>query len=78
MAAPKVLFVGSECYPFIKTGGLADVMGALPKALVADGVDVRVIIPKYSVLPQEYKDRMTHVCDFWMDMGGIGLSLIHI
>lgn len=78
MAAPKVLFVGSECYPFIKTGGLADVMGALPKALVADGVDVRVIIPKYNVLPQEYKDRMTHVCDFWMDMGGIGNHFVGV
>ena len=42
----KVLFAGSECYPFVKTGGLADVMGALPKALKADGIDVRVILPK--------------------------------
>ena len=62
--ATKVLFVGSECYPFIKTGGLADVMGALPKALAADGIDARVIIPKYGCLPQQYKDMMHHVCDF--------------
>jgi starch synthase len=74
----RVLFVGSECYPFIKTGGLADVMGALPKALVADGWDARVIIPKYGCLPQKYKDQMVHVCDFWMDLGGIGNHFVGV
>lgn len=78
MADSKVLFVGSECYPFIKTGGLADVMGALPKALAADGYDVRVMIPKYGCLPQQYKDRMQHVCDFWMDLGGTGNHFVGV
>ena len=44
----KILFVASEAVPFIKTGGLADVMGALPKELAAKGMDVRLVIPKYS------------------------------
>ena len=46
----KVLFVGSECFPFAKTGGLGDVMSALPKALAAEGVDVRVMMPKYACI----------------------------
>lgn len=78
MAGKKVLFVGSECYPFIKTGGLADVMGALPKALAGDGYDVRVIIPKYGCLPQQYKDKMSHVCDFWMDLGCTGNHFVGV
>lgn len=78
MADTKILFVGSECYPFIKTGGLADVMYALPKALVADGYDARVIMPKYGCLPQQYKDKMTHVCDFWMDLGVTGYHFVGI
>lgn len=57
----KVLYVASEAVPFIKTGGLADVAGSLPKELVKMGVDARVILPKYSKIPQEYKDKMTHV-----------------
>lgn len=55
----KVLLVGSECAPFAKTGGLADVLGALPKALHQNGVDVRVIIPYYKQIKDknlaEYK-----------------------
>ena len=52
MAAPlKVLFVASECAPFAKTGGLADVVGALPKALRALGIDVRVVMPLYAGMP---------------------------
>jgi starch synthase len=47
----KVLFVGSECAPFAKTGGLADVVGALPKALRADGIDARVVMPLYRGIP---------------------------
>ena len=43
----RVLFVASECVPLVKTGGLADVAGALPKALTAKGVDVRVLLPGY-------------------------------
>ena len=49
----NVLFAASEAYPFMKTGGLGDVAGSLPKALQNDGVEVRVIIPKYRDIPQE-------------------------
>ncbi len=65
----KVLFAGSECYPFVKTGGLADVMGALPKALKAQGIDVRVILPKYGCIPEEYKSRMEYITHFYMHLG---------
>lgn len=57
----KILFVASEAAPFIKTGGLADVMGALPKALAAAGADVRVVIPKYSLLKEADKRAMKTV-----------------
>ena len=57
----KVLFVASEATPFIKTGGLADVMGALPKALAAKGMDVRLVIPKYSLIKEDWKARMKTV-----------------
>lgn len=57
----KVLFVASEATPFIKTGGLADVMGALPKALAAKGMDVRLVIPKYSLIKEDWKARMKPV-----------------
>lgn len=61
-AAPlKVLFVASEAVPFIKTGGLADVMGALPRELAAKGLDVRLVIPKYSKIGQEWKNQMKEV-----------------
>ena len=46
----KIAFVGSECYPFVKTGGLGDVMYALPRALVSEGCEVRVIIPLYACI----------------------------
>lgn len=59
----KILFVASEATPFIKTGGLADVAGALPKALAQLGVDVRVMIPKYSGIAEEIRNGMTHVYD---------------
>ena len=57
----KVLFVASEAVPFIKTGGLADVAGSLPKSLVAEGVDIRVILPKYGSIPAKWTEKMTHV-----------------
>ena len=57
----KVLYVASEAVPFIKTGGLADVAGSLPKELAKMGVDARVILPKYSKIADEYKAKMTHV-----------------
>ena len=59
----KVLYVAAEAVPFAKTGGLADVAGALPKALKEDGVDVRVIMPKFGKIPEEYRDKMEHVYD---------------
>lgn len=59
----KVLYVASEAVPFIKTGGLADVAGSLPKALVAEGVDARVVLPKYGSIPGKYKEQMEHVAD---------------
>lgn len=60
----KVLFCTSECVPFVKTGGLADVAGALPIALAKQGHDVRVILPKYRVIDPYWKNRMEHVCHF--------------
>lgn len=54
----KVLFVASEAVPFVKTGGLADVAGSLPKELKAQGVDIRMVMPKYNNIPEEYKSEM--------------------
>ena len=59
----KVLYVAAEAVPFCKTGGLADVAGSLPKALKADGVDVRVIMPKFGKIDDEYRLKMEHVYD---------------
>ena len=60
----KVLFCASECVPFVKTGGLADVAGALPVALAREGHDVRVILPKYRVIDAYWRSRMEHVSHF--------------
>lgn len=60
----KVLFCASECVPFVKTGGLADVAGALPVALGQEGADIRVILPKYRVIDEYWRSRMEHVCSF--------------
>ncbi len=65
----KILFVASECVPFIKTGGLADVVGALPKKLDQKQYDVRVILPNYTCIPKEYRDKFEYVSHFYMDMG---------
>ncbi len=59
----KVLYVAAEAVPFAKTGGLADVAGSLPKALVEAGADVRVILPKYGKIPEEYRSQMRHIYD---------------
>lgn len=61
----KILFVASEAYPFVKIGGLADVAFALPKALRKLGVDVRVMIPKYSNISSNYKTKMIHINHFY-------------
>ncbi|MBQ6703832.1 MAG: glycogen/starch synthase, partial [Clostridia bacterium] len=65
----KVLFVASECAPFVKTGGLADVVGALPAVLKKKGVDVRVMLPLYSAIGQQYRSQMTYVTNFYVPMG---------
>ena len=54
----KVLFAASECVPFVKTGGLADVVGALPKRLRDQGVDVRVMLPMYSAIEPKWREQM--------------------
>ena len=66
----NILFVASECVPFIKTGGLADVVGALPKALDREQFDVRVIIPNYMAIPERYRNDFEYVSHFYMDLGG--------
>ncbi len=65
----KLLFAVSEAVPFVKTGGLADVAGALPAALAKLGVDSRVILPKYRDIAPKWKARMEHVTDFSVAMG---------
>ena len=64
----NILFVASECVPFIKTGGLADVVGSLPKCFQKEYYDVRVIIPKYTMIPDKYKDQMQYITNFYMDL----------
>ena len=66
----KILFAASEAVPFIKTGGLADVVGSLPKCFDKDYFDVRVMIPKYLCIKQEWRDRMQYVDHFYMDYLG--------
>ena len=65
----KVLFCASECVPFVKTGGLADVVGSLPKELLKQGCDVRVVIPKYRVIDWSYIVSMEHICHFQLPFG---------
>ena len=70
----SVAFIGSECYPFVKTGGLGDVMYALPKALIKQNCDVRVIIPRYKCIPWEYQEKMVYRGEFMMDLCADGRS----
>ncbi len=63
----KILFVASEGVPFIKTGGLADVVGSLPKCIDRNYYDVRVILPKYTCMKQEMKDKLSYITHFYMD-----------
>lgn len=63
------MFVASEAVPFIKTGGLADVVGALPKCFDKEYFDVRVIIPKYQCMKEEFKNQLQYVAHFYMDIG---------
>jgi len=63
----NILFVASESVPFIKTGGLADVVGSLPKSLNKEKYDIRVFIPKYCCMKQVMKDKLTYTTNFYMD-----------
>ena len=65
----KILFAASECVPFIKTGGLADVVGALPKEFDKEEWDVRVVIPNYRTIPDEYRNNFEYVTHFYMGVG---------
>lgn len=64
-----VLYAAFEAVPFLKTGGLGDVAGTLPPALKEAGCDIRVILPKFSAIPEEYKARMRHVAHFYVPVG---------
>ena len=68
----SVAFIGSECHPFVKTGGLGDVMYALPRELARLNCDVRVLLPRYACIPQEYQNRMVYRGEFYMDLGRTG------
>ncbi len=65
----KILFTASECVPFVKTGGLADVVGALGPVLAGQGHDVRVILPLYSAIAQKWQDQMEYLLDFEVQLG---------
>lgn len=64
-----IAFASAEAAPFVKTGGLGDVAGSLPHALKAAGADVVVFVPRYDTIAQEYKDRVEHLCDFYVPLG---------
>lgn len=66
----NILFVSSECVPFIKTGGLADVVGSLPKCFDKKEYDVRVFLPKYACMKDQFKNMLTYVTHFYMDFAG--------
>ena len=70
----SVAFIGSECHPFVKTGGLGDVMYALPRELVKQNCDVRVIMPRYACIPQKYQEKMVYRGEFYIDLGETGRS----
>lgn len=65
----NILFAASECVPFIKTGGLADVVGTLPKMFNKEEFDVRVIIPNYTCIPDKYRNSFKYVTHFYMELG---------
>ncbi len=65
----QIVFASAECAPFVKTGGLGDVAGSLPTALVRAGAEVIVMVPKYATIKDEYKAQMEHFSDFYVSLG---------
>ena len=65
----KILYAASECVPFVKTGGLADVVGALPKEFFKEDWDIRVVMPNYTCIPPQYRDHFEYVTSFNLGMG---------
>ena len=65
----QIVFASAECAPFVKTGGLGDVAGSLPAALVRAGAEVIVMVPKYATIKDEYKAQMEHFSDFYLSLG---------
>lgn len=65
----QIVFASAECAPFVKTGGLGDVAGSLPTALVRAGAEVIVMVPKYATIKDEYKAQMEHFADFYVSLG---------
>ena len=65
----QIVFASAECAPFVKTGGLGDVAGSLPAALVRAGAEVIVMVPKYATIKDEYKAQMQHFSDFYVSLG---------
>ena len=65
----QIVFASAECAPFVKTGGLGDVAGSLPAALVRAGAEVIVMVPKYATIKDEYKSQMEHFSDFYVSLG---------
>lgn len=65
----QIVFASAECAPFVKTGGLGDVAGSLPAALVRAGAEVIVMVPKYATIKDEYKSQMKHFSDFYVSLG---------
>ena len=73
----KILFAASECVPFIKTGGLADVCGALPKEFDKDEWDVRVVLPNYECIPDKYRKDFKYVTHYYTNQGSVNNS-VHV
>ncbi len=71
----SIAFIGSECHPFVKTGGLGDVMYALPRVLAQQNCDVRVILPRYTCIPWKYQAQMVYRGEFYMDLGNTGRNV---
>ena len=69
LALMKIMYVTSECAPFVKTGGLGDVAGSLPKALAAKGHDVRVFCPLYSAIGQEWREKFYYLKNAYVRLG---------